>query len=301
MAGLRRLDAEALYAALDARRRAAGCPIWLLWRCCSCGCRRIWRDMEQQSSDQRSSYYADETVTLWHGDMREIVPTLRLRADLVIADPPYGETSLKWDRWPGDWPDTLLETSRSMWCFGSMRMFLDRAAQFRSWKLSQDLVWSKQNGTGFASDRFRRTHEHALHWYQGLWREIYHETPRVAVGIREPGRRVSQGEGHERHLGKIGRGTWMDDGSRLMQSVIKASNMWRRGAVHPTEKPVSLLDPMIRYACPPGGTVLDPFAGSGATAAAARLSGRRVVLIEADERYCEAIARRLQQPVLPLA
>jgi len=91
-----------------------------------------------------------------------------------------------------------------------------------------------------------------------------------------------------------------DGGPRLMRSVIQVRSMHGR-AIHPTEKPVGLLDPLIRYACPPGGTVLDPFAGSGSTAEAARLSGRKAVLIEADERYCELIARRLQQDVLPLA
>jgi site-specific DNA-methyltransferase (adenine-specific) len=85
-----------------------------------------------------------------------------------------------------------------------------------------------------------------------------------------------------------------------MPSVIEAPNMWRRGAVHPTEKPVGVLRPLIEYACPPGGLVLDPFAGSGSTAAAARMAGRRTVLIEADERYCEVIARRLAQDVLPI-
>jgi site-specific DNA-methyltransferase (adenine-specific) len=55
---------------------------------------------------------------------------------------------------------------------------------------------------------------------------------------------------------------------------------------------------MIAYACPPGGLVLDMFAGSGSTLDAARSSGRRAVGIEADERYAEAAARRLSQPLL---
>lgn len=246
-------------------------------------------------------YYSDATVTLYHGDCREVLPALGLEPDLVIADPPYGETSLEWDRWPDGWPGVVADHASSMWCFGSMRMFLDRRAEFEAWNLSQDVVWRKQNGTGFAADRFRRVHEHVTHWYRGGWNLVYHQTPRDQVGIREPNRTVAQGKGHARHLGKIDKGAWVDDGTRLMRSVIDAPNMWRRGAIHPTQKPVEILEPLINYGCLPGGTVLDPFAGSGSTLMAARMTGRRAVGIEGREAYCEAIANRLQQDVLPLA
>jgi site-specific DNA-methyltransferase (adenine-specific) len=82
-----------------------------------------------------------------------------------------------------------------------------------------------------------------------------------------------------------------------MTSVLPVRSM-HGSAIHPTEKPVGILAPLIRYACPPGGLVLDPFAGSGSTLDAARSSGRKAVGIEAREDYCEAIARRLSQGVL---
>jgi len=53
------------------------------------------------------------------------------------------------------------------------------------------------------------------------------------------------------------------------------------------------LDVLIRYGCPPGATVLDPFAGVGSTGVAARAAGRRALLIESDERHCHQAARRL--------
>lgn len=245
-------------------------------------------------------YFDDGTVTLYLGDCREVLPALQLTADAVVADPPYGETSLKWDRWVTGWPTLAATAAASMWCFGSMRMFLRYSGEFASagWKLSQDVVWEKGNGTGFAADRFKRVHEHALHWYRGSWANTHHETPRVVVDFRTRG---NAGRGQPSHTGKIGRSAWTDNGTRLMRSVVQAPNMWRRGAIHPTEKPVELLNPLIRYSCPPGGLVLDLFAGSGSTLDAARQCGRRAIGIEGDERYIEAAAKRLSQPVLEFA
>lgn len=245
-------------------------------------------------------YWQDEEagLQLYHGDMREILPALDVQADLIVADPPYAETSLAWDRWPDGWPAIAATAASSMWCFGSMRMFLDRAPEFADWKFSQDVVWEKQNGSGFAADRFKRVHEHALHWYRGDWTQLHHETPKVPVHHRTRGN-VSRGQ--VPHTGTIGSATWTDDGTRLMRTVQRVPNMWRRGAIHPTEKPLGILDPLIRYACPPGGLVVDPFAGSGSTLDAARQSGRRAIGIEAREEYCEAAVRRLSALTLPAA
>lgn len=250
-------------------------------------------------------YWSDgEGLALYLGDMREVLPALGVTADCIVADPPYGETSLAWDRWPDGWVEAATGVTRSMWCFGSLRMYLEHAGEFKAarWRLSQDLIWEKGNGSGPATDRFRRVHEQPTHWYQGKWAEIYHDVPRVAATSEQIARngRARRVRVELRQRGKYGPKAWADDGTRVMRSVMRFRSM-RGLAIHPTEKPCDLLDPLVTYACPIGGLVIDPFAGSGSTLDAARASGRRAIGIEAHEPYAEAAARRLSQMVLELS
>lgn len=76
--------------------------------------------------------YEDEWVTLHHADFRDHLDGLR--ADAVITDPPYGETSLGWDVWPTGWVDDVASISDVLWCFGSFKMFRDHMAEFEPWK-----------------------------------------------------------------------------------------------------------------------------------------------------------------------
>lgn len=242
-------------------------------------------------------YYADEQVTLYCGDFRDLLPhvlAVHGEPDLVVTDPPYEETSLAWDRWPDGWPQLI--PGRSMWCFGSMRMFLEHRDEFTGWKLSQDVVWEKHNGSSFATDRFKRVHEVATHWYRGDWSSIYHDTPRVPGGS---GNKSVLTRGQTPHTGKIGSAAYVDDGLRLARSVIRAQSM-HGTAIHPTEKPAGLVEQLVTYGCRPGGLVLDVFAGGCSTLVAARNSGRRAVGIELREEQCaKAVEHRLSQAVLP--
>lgn len=101
------------------------------------------------------------------GDCREMLRTLpESIADTCITDPPYGDTSLKWDVQCSGWISEVarvLKPIASVWVFGSMRFLAPLFAEFESlgFRYSQDIVWEKHNGSGLSNDRFRRVHEHA--------------------------------------------------------------------------------------------------------------------------------------------
>ncbi len=248
-------------------------------------------------------YYADDQVTLYYGDCRDILPSLGPCADAAVADPPYQETVAAWDRWPDGWVKAVaaaLPTSASLWCFGTAAMFLDRAADFTGWRLGQEALWLKRNGSGPGStDRLLKVHEWAYHWYRGRWSDLHHEWERELVYAADNStRRTANAVPHRRPDRTT---AYVDDGYRLLRSVrvIEAPSV-RYQKRHQAEKPLKVVAELVRECTPPGGIVLDAMAGSGTTGIAASMTGRRAVLIEAHEPYCELTARRLSQNVLPL-
>lgn len=238
-------------------------------------------------------YYEDDAVTLYHGDFREHMDALvGVGASAIVTDPPYGETSLDWDVWPTGWVTDAASIANNLWCFGSFRMFLDRAAEFAAWKFAQDTVWEKHNGSGFLTDRFKRVHEFATQWYRGEWGALYNEPPKTADAVKKVVRR----KGKPTHMGAIDGQSFVseDGGDRLMRSVIKLRSMHGR-AINETEKPVQLVSQYITCSVPPGGTVVDLFAGSASTGLAARQLGRKAILVEKRESQCESAAKRLER------
>ncbi len=218
-----------------------------------------------------------------------------------MADPPYGETSLTWDRRAAGWlPHILdrLKDSGSLWCFGSLRFFMASGREFDGWSFIQDVIWEKHNGSNFTADRFRRVHEIAAQFQKAgvPWSAIY----RQPVYTLDATARTVRTRGQTPHTGKVGSASnyrTVDGGPRLARSVIKARSC-NGYAIHPTQKPEGIVSPLIEYACPPDGLVLSPFMGSGTDLVVARTLGRRAIGIEIEERYCEIAARRLEDPPL---
>lgn len=220
-------------------------------------------------------YYADGTVTLWHGDCREI--TEWLAADVLVCDPPYGihhsthgsnaaaiagefKTGRASDRTLGPEHVAVRDAVLSMWLpkpsmvFGNWRAPRPVGTRFR-------IIWDKQVlGMGGV----------------GAWRSSDEEI--YIVGNWPNPRNAGGTQGSVVHMPPP-------------RSAARPD--------HPTPKPVGLMELLLAN-CPPG-VIADPFAGSGSTLVAARNLGRRAIGVELEERYCELIARRLSQDVLPLA
>lgn len=241
-------------------------------------------------------YYEDDAVTIYHGDCREVLPTLGYFVDVVIADPPYGETSLAWDVPVEGWLPLL--PCPQLWCFGSLRMFL--AHPFTGWRHVQELIWEKHNGSNFHADRFKRTHEIVAQFIHNSarWGDVYHAPVFTEDATA---RTVRRKERPKHHLGQRGPSNYVsqDGGPRLQRSVIKVPSC-HGYAEHPTQKPIGIVVPLLEYSCPPDGVILDPFMGSGTTLRAAKDLGRKAIGIEIEERYCEIAAKRMSQSVLPL-
>ncbi len=236
-----------------------------------------------------SPYYSDDAVTIYHGDCRDVLAALTDTPTVVIADPPYGETSLAWDRWPTGWVQALPESVRQLWCFGSMRMFLEQCDEFAGWRYGEEIVWRKQNGSGFQVRAVRRVHEFATHWYRGQRADLTLNQQFTNDATKRTVRRKTR----PTHLGNIEAGSYEshDGGPRLMVSVLEVRNE-HGSAEHPTQKPLGIIEPLIRISTNPGDLILDPTAGAGSTLVAAKANGRRVIGIEAREDYCEIAARR---------
>lgn len=247
--------------------------------------------------------YDVDGIQLWHGDHRDVLPTVAATAHLAMVDAPYGDTALPWDRLTTDWLSSIDEAcapTAAAWVWGSMR-YLWRAgpaAEAAGWTYSQDTVWEKHNGSGSAADRFRRVHEHTALVYRGPWADLPIDPQYSADATARQVRRKQR----PMHWGEIGESAYQteDGGPRLMRSVMFERSA-HGSALHPTQKPEGITRSLIQYACPPGGLVVVPYAGSATDLVAARAAGRRAVGVELDAKYIERALRRLNAPGLPFA
>jgi hypothetical protein len=207
-------------------------------------------------------YYQDDTVTLYHGDCREI--TAWLTADVLVTDPPYG---IAWSRgaYNGavshsgirhDATTAARDTALTMWGERPAAVFGDFGHSPTG--VVQTLVWHKPSDSGIFGSRAGWRRDAEAIYLVGPW-----------------------------PLTTARRSSVLPSGE-AMSHYTKATG-------HPHTKPVGL---MVAILTETRGIVADPFAGSGSTLVAAKQIGRPAIGVEIEERYCEIAAKRLDQGVL---
>lgn len=196
-------------------------------------------------------------------------------ADLVLTDPPYGTTHNAWDKLP-DFRALFAELWRVLKHNGALLMFAQNplAAELivqERKRFRYEWVWEKGHAVGFANAGRMplRAHELVLVFYRAL--PTWNAVPITGQA----------GECYERTLkkracgcyGSMKRGTYTIGGrERFPRDVVKIS---RPGdGFHPTQKPQALCEMLIQQYTRRGELVVDPFAGSGTTAAAAMATGQ---------------------------
>lgn len=246
------------------------------------------------------SVFSCGDAVLYLADYRDVLSSLE-SVDAIVTDPPYGGTSLSWDRVDGDWPKLVrpnLARHASLWVFGSFRYFLDEAGSFdqAGFRCAQEVIWEKHNGSNFNADRFKRVHEIAAQFYpkNRRWSEIV-KVPQVTHDAKA--RSVFR-KAQPHHTGKVSPGYYEteDGGPRMMRSVIRARSCHGH-AEHPTQKPIAIIDPVLRFSTNAGSVVFDPFMGSGSVGVSAIQSGRKFVGVEINPKYFDIAVRRISECV----
>ena len=226
---------------------------------------------------------------LWHGDCREVLPTLR-NIDCVVTDPPYNICAADWDHELPMWAlplirDALRDGGTCYW-FGMAphvwRIGLDGALDFH-----RELIWD--HGTGYpAAKNYRNGTETVL--FLGRGTPAYFD----ADAIRE-----KYAPRPERPNGRPERQNPRGKSPGNVLRYPRPAPRHKDETPHPHAKPVAMLERFVSASVPKGGVVADPFMGSASVGVACLVHGRRYIGIERERRWfdvaCERIAETQRQ------
>lgn len=247
-------------------------------------------------------YYERNGITIYNGDCLEVMLQLIGLFDAIIADLPYGTTACSWDTiipfvplW--DSYRRLIKDNGAVVLFGSQpftsKLILSNLEWFRV-----EWIWVKSRPSGHLNAKIKPltskedivifAKHTSTYNPQGLVRinKIQHNS--LSDSMRGEGNKTSTVSGGIRFE------PYLQEYGNYPDQILKFAST--ANPVHPTQKPVDLLQYLIRTYTNPGEIVLDNTMGSGTTLVAAQREGRQAVGIELDEDYCKIAVERLRQP-----
>lgn len=252
-------------------------------------------------------YYQDDAVTIYHGDCRDILPSLP-KVDLVFADPPfnvgkpYGNSD-----WRDDFGEWCAEWIASCWDLvlpiGSFYfMTLTRHLEWQMPLMAKQGVFinliSWRNVAGVGSKRAFWNDYQPIMLYGKTENYIFN----TYANTDDSGFRRWGGYSTE-HKGQL-RDRWDDIPFVYVGSIHHKEAILKpqtNEKLHPCQMPEGLARRAMLFSTNEDAIVLDPFMGSGTTLRAAKDLGRKAIGIEIEEKYCEIAAKRMSQTVMDLA
>jgi DNA modification methylase len=240
-------------------------------------------------------------MQLFNDDCLKVLPTIPDNSiDLILTDPPYGTTACKWDSvipFEPMWKELkrVAKDNSAIALFGSepfsSHLRLSNLDYFR-----YDLIWLKTRPSNVfnAKKMFMKWHEIISIFYNKL--PTYN--PQFTKG--KPSKRVIVSKSNKTIYGKTGAKIGYvhnNLGIRNPKTVLEFSNP-NHNSLHPTQKPVPLLEYLIKTYTNEGDTVLDFTMGSGSTGVACKNTNRNFIGIEMDKNYFDIAKNRIESSLI---
>lgn len=242
-----------------------------------------------------------EKCKLRQGDCLELMKEIPDKSvDMILCDLPYGQTKFEWDKkldfnllW--EQYERIIKDNGAIVLFGkhpfTSELVLSNLKLFR-----YELVWEKTRASNSMQVKKQPSaiHENIIVFYknQPTYNDLKFKVDEKYIDKRKSINDSFYNKGHYQGVMK----RKADDGWRHPQSILPFNSVWKKD-MHPTEKPVELLEWLIKSYTNEGETVLDNCMGSGSTGVACISTNRRFIGIELDEGYFNIAKQRIDEAI----
>ena len=235
----------------------------------------------------------DAGVLLMQGDCLELLKGIPDGSvDMVLTDPPYGTTACKWDSvipFEPMWEqlNRIIKPNGAILLFGSEPFSSAlRISNIKNFKY--DWIWEKEQGANFMLCKYQ---PYKVHEIISVFSKATHNYfPQMTDGKPYVSGKGTSGD----ITGNVPKVQTKNDGKRYPRSIQKFCTE-KSKSKHPTQKPVALLEYLIRTYTNEGETVLDFTMGSGSTGVACVKTGRKFIGMELDPGYFEVAKQRIEE------
>ena len=238
-------------------------------------------------------------IELWQGDCLKLMKDIPDKSiDMILCDLPYGITKCKWDSvipFEPLWEqyNRIIKDKGAILLFGSEPFSSKlRISNLRMYKY--DWIWKKTKAQGFLNSKKMplKDYENICVFYKRL--PVYNPQGIIYGNFQNDRKsKYNKGEdiyGKEKEFG-------ISHMSNFPKQIIEFSNPSGKGQLHPTQKPVDLLEYLIKTYTQDGEVILDNCMGSGSTGVACVNTNRKFIGIELDDTYFEIAKERINKAV----